>query len=146
MLSPSVKVGFVPQQIILDHSEDLPIDLVRQTSGIGSQEARILLGTLGIEDNQVFQPMYQLSAGQQKRVFIARLVAAKPDLLVIDELEGNLAIDAVTQLEQALSVFPGALVMVTHDVALAEAVGQHFITLDGTGRWSQENTYAGYGA
>jgi ATPase subunit of ABC transporter with duplicated ATPase domains len=78
-------------------------------------------------------------------VFIARLVAAGPDLLVIDELEGNLAIDAVTQLEQALSGFPGVLVMVTHDAALTDAVGQHFITLDGTGRWSQENTYTGYG-
>ncbi|MFA4953817.1 MAG: ABC-F family ATP-binding cassette domain-containing protein [Patescibacteria group bacterium] len=142
MLSPSVKVGFVPQQIALDHGEDIPIDLVRQTSGIGSEDARMLLGTLGIEGNQVFQPMQQLSIGQQKRVFIARLVATRPDLLVIDELEGNLAIDAVTQLEQALSVFPGALVMVTHDVALAEAVGRHFITLDGTGRWSPGNLFA----
>ena len=141
MLSPSVRVGFVPQQVILDHGEDLPIDLVREASGIGSEEARILLGTLGIEDNQVFQPVGLLSAGQQKRVFIARLVAARPDLLVIDELEGNLAIDAVTLLEQALSRFTGALVMVTHDAALAHALGQHFISLDGAGGWSQENVF-----
>lgn len=142
MLSPSVKVGFVPQQIMLDHGEDLPIHLVQRTSGIGSEEARILLGTLGIEDDQVFQPMQQLSVGQQKRVFIARLVACRPDLLVIDELEGNLAIDAVRLLEQALSRFTGALVMVTHDVALAHAVGQQFVSLDGTGGWSQENLFA----
>ncbi|MCX6062685.1 MAG: ABC-F family ATP-binding cassette domain-containing protein [Caldiserica bacterium] len=142
MLSPSVKVGFVPQQIALEHGEDIPIDLVRQTSGIGSEDARMLLGTLGIESDQVFQPMQQLSIGQQKCVFIARLVAARPDLLVIDELEGNLAIDAVMLLEQALLQFTGALVMVTHDVALARAVGQQFVSLDGTGGWSQENLFA----
>jgi ATP-binding cassette subfamily F protein 3 len=140
-LSPSVKVGFVPQQIIPDHGDEAPIDLVRQASGIGIEEARILLGTLGIEDDQVFQPIHQLSAGQQKRVFIARLVACRPDLLVIDELEGNLAIDAVTLLEQALSHFTGALVMVTHDAVLAQAVGQQFVSLDGAGGWSQENLF-----
>ena len=133
----------MPQQIVLDHGEQLPIDLVREAGGIGSEDARILLGTLGIEDDQVFQPVGLLSAGQQKRVFIARLVAARPDLLVIDELEGNLAIDAVTLLEQALSRFTGALVMVTHDAALALAVGQQFISLDGTGGWSQENLFDG---
>ncbi|MCE5192540.1 MAG: ATP-binding cassette domain-containing protein [Candidatus Cryosericum sp.] len=142
MLSSSFKVGFVPQQIMLDHSEDLPIHLVQQTSGIDSEEARILLGTLGIEDDQVFQPMQQLSEGQQKRVFIARLVACRPDLLVIDELEGNLSIDAVTLLQQALSRFTGALLMVTHDAALAGAVGQQFISLNGAGGWSQENPFA----
>ncbi len=142
MLSPSVKVGFVPQQIALEHGEDIPIDLVRQTSGIGSEDARMLLGTLGIESDQVFQPMQQLSIGQQKCVFIARLVAARPDLLVIDELEGNLAIDAVMLMEQALLQFTGALVMVTHDVALARAVGQQFVSLNGTGGWSQENLFA----
>jgi ATPase subunit of ABC transporter with duplicated ATPase domains len=82
-----------------------------------------------------------LSAGQQKRVFIARLVACRPDLLVIDELEGNLAIDAIMLMEQALSQFTEALVMVTHDTALARAVGQQFVSLDGTGGWSQENRF-----
>ena len=140
-MARSIKVGYVPQQVTLTHGDELPIDLVREASGIGSEDARILLGTLGIEDDQVFQPVGLLSAGQQKRVFIARLVAARPDLLVIDELEGNLAIDALALLEQALSQFTGALVMVTHDAALAHAVGQQFISLDGIGGWSQENRF-----
>jgi ATP-binding cassette, subfamily F, member 3 len=140
-VSPSVKVGFVPQQVIVAHGGDLPIDLVRSSSGLTNEDARILLGTLGIEDDQVFQPVSLLSAGQQKRVFIAQIVAGAPDLLVIDELEGNLAIDAVVQLERALSAFSGALIMVTHDVTLAQAVGEQFVTLDGRGGWSRENLF-----
>lgn len=136
--SPSANIGFVPQHVALLHGDDRPIDLVRSTGGIGKEDARTLLGTLGIEDDQAFQPVGTLSAGQQKRVFIARIIAGAPDLLVIDELEGNLAIDAVVQLEQALSAFRGALVMVTHDAALARAVGREFLTLDGRGGWSRD--------
>lgn len=141
-MSPSIKVGYVPQQITLAHGDELPMDLVRSSSGLSREDARVLLGTLGIEDDQVFLPISQLSAGQQKRAFIAQIVAGAPDLLVIDELEGNLAIDAVVQLERALSEFGGALIMVTHDIALAQAVGEQFVTLDGKGGWSLENVFS----
>ncbi len=140
--SPSIVTGFVPQQVMLSHGDDLPLDLVRRNGAAETADARLLLGTLGIEGDQVFQPVRLLSAGQQKRVFIAQLIMTKPDLLIIDELEGNLAIDAVTQLEAALLEFPGALVMVTHDAALAQTVGKDFITLDGQGGWAPENRYA----
>ena len=140
-LSPSIRIGYVPQQVVLAHGGDLPLDLVRSAGSMTPEEARVLLGTLGIEDDQVFQPVCELSAGQQKRAFIAQIVAGAPDLLVIDELEGGLAIDAVVQLEHALSQYGGAMIMVTHDVELALAVGTRFITLDGNGGWVPENSY-----
>jgi ATPase subunit of ABC transporter with duplicated ATPase domains len=140
-LSPSIRIGYVPQQLVLAHGGDVPLDLVRSAGGMTPEDARVLLGTLGIEDDQVFQPVCELSAGQQKRVFIAQIVAGAPDLLVIDELEGGLAIDAVVQLERALSQYGGAMIMVTHDAELAQAVGTRFITLDGKGGWSMENTF-----
>lgn len=145
-MARSIKVGYVPQQVTLTHGDELPINLVRSASGLTRENARVLLGTLGIEDDQVFQPISQLSAGQQKRAFIAQIVAGAPDLLVIDELEGNLAIDAVVQLERALSEFSGALIMVTHDIALAQTVGEQFLTLDGQGGWSRENMFADVGS
>jgi ATPase subunit of ABC transporter with duplicated ATPase domains len=140
-LSPSIRIGYVPQQLVLAHGGDVPLDLVRSAGGMTPEDARVLLGTLGIEDDQVFQPVCELSAGQQKRVFIAQIVAGAPDLLVIDELEGGLAIDAVVQLERALSQYGGAMIMVTHDAELAQAVGTSFITLDGKGGWVPENSY-----
>ncbi len=140
--SPSVRVASVPQQVVLAHGNDRPVDLVCGGGAVDPAHARLLLGTLGIEDDQVFQPVRLLSAGQQKRVFIAQIIMTHPDLLIIDELEGNLAVDAITQLEVALAAFSGALIMVTHDVALAQAVGQHFITLDGEGGWMPDNGYA----
>ncbi len=141
-VSPSIRIGYVPQQLTITHGEELPLDLVRSAGDLTREEARVLLGTLGIEGDQVFQPVSELSAGQQKRTFIAQIIAGAPDLLVIDELEGGLAVDAVVQLEQALSEFGGAMIMVTHDAVLAQTVGTRFITLDGRGSWVPENRYA----
>jgi ATPase subunit of ABC transporter with duplicated ATPase domains len=140
--SPSIRIGYVPQQLTITHGEELPLDLVRLAGDLTREEARVLLGTLGIEGDQVFQPVSELSAGQQKRAFIAQIIAGAPDLLVIDELEGGLAVDAVVQLERALSEFGGAMIMVTHDAVLAQTVGTKFITLDGRGGWVPENRYA----
>ena len=141
LLSPSVRIALVPQQGGLEHGDSLPVDLVCQAGGCSQQDARLVLGTLGIGEDLAFQRMGLLSAGQQKRVLIATLVAGKPDLLVIDELEGGLDLDAVTGVEQALCTFDGALVMVTHDTALAQSVGEHFMTLDGAGGWSMESPF-----
>jgi ATPase subunit of ABC transporter with duplicated ATPase domains len=137
-VSPSARIGLVPQQVVQDRGDAIPVDIVCNGLPARAGEARILLGTLGIEDDDVFRPMCRLSAGQQKRVLIAQLVMERPDILIIDELEGNLAVDAVTKLEKALVRFPGAIVMVTHDVALAAAVGSEFVALDGYGGWSRD--------
>jgi hypothetical protein len=48
--------------------------------------------------------------------------------------------DAMGLLEQVLTRFTGAPVMMALDVALANAVGQQFLSLDGAGRWSQETS------
>ena len=141
VLSPSVHIAVAPQQAALEYGDSLPVDLVCQAGGCSRQDTRILLGTLGIGDDLACQPMPLLSAGQQKRVLIATLVAGRPDLLVIDELEGGLDLDAVTAMEQALGTFRGALVMVTHDAALAQSIGGRFITLDGTGGWSMDSPF-----
>jgi hypothetical protein len=72
------------------------------------------------------------------------LVPLTADRYVVDLGAGRCQAlsDAVALLEQALTRFTGAPVMITLDVALANAVGQQFLSLDGAGRWSQENLFA----
>ena len=75
-LSPSIKVGFVPQQIVLDHGDELPIDLVR--AGERHRPVRThacCSGRWASKTTRSSSRSALLSAGQQKRVFIARLVA-----------------------------------------------------------------------
>ena len=64
--------------------------------------------------------MGSLSAGQQRRLALARLLLGGFGTLLVDEPTNHLAPVLVEQLEAALSGFEGTLVMVSHDRALGE--------------------------
>ncbi|MRH92898.1 TlrC/CarA/OleB/SrmB family ABC-F type ribosomal protection protein [Nocardia sp. SYP-A9097] len=57
----------------------------------------------------------ELSYGQRRRIELARLVTDPVDLLLLDEPTNHLSPALVEDLEQALTGFPGAVVLVTHD-------------------------------
>ncbi|MGW6983222.1 ABC-F family ATP-binding cassette domain-containing protein [Streptomyces sp. NPDC054932] len=67
------------------------------------------------------RPVRALSAGQRRKVELARLVARPLDLLLLDEPTNHLAPAVVEELEAALAHFGGTLVLVTHDRRLRAA-------------------------
>jgi len=75
----------------------------------------------------------RLSGGEQSRVLVARLMLQKADLLVLDEPTNDLDIETLEVLEESLTEFPGALVMVTHDRYLLDRVSTSLLGLDGSG-------------
>lgn len=62
----------------------------------------------------------ELSYGQRRRIELARLVSDPVDLLLLDEPTNHLSPALVEELEQALTGFRGALVVVTHDRRIRE--------------------------
>ncbi|WP_406447614.1 ATP-binding cassette domain-containing protein [Streptomyces sp. NBC_00876] len=73
----------------------------------------LALGLFRAQDLSV--PVAALSAGQQRRLALARLVTRPADLLVLDEPTNHIALDLVEQLEAALGAYGGAVVVVSHD-------------------------------
>ncbi|MEV0388633.1 ribosomal protection-like ABC-F family protein [Nonomuraea sp. NPDC050643] len=70
--------------------------------------------------------MPELSYGQRRRVELARLVSEPVDLLLLDEPTNHLSPMLVEQVEEALTSYGGALVIVTHDRRLRAAfTGSH---------------------
>ncbi|MFE1027097.1 TlrC/CarA/OleB/SrmB family ABC-F type ribosomal protection protein [Streptomyces sp. NPDC058818] len=70
--------------------------------------------------------MGELSYGQRRRVDLARLVSEPADLLLLDEPTNHLSPALVEEVEEALTGFPGAIVLVTHDRALRRRFqGEH---------------------
>ena len=85
------------------------------------------------QPEQLDLPVSLLSGGEQARAVIAQLMLQPADVLIVDEPTNDLDIPTCEMLEDSLNEFPGALVLVTHDRYMLEAVCTEFIGLDGNG-------------
>jgi ATP-binding cassette subfamily F protein uup len=86
---------------------------------------------------QLDLPVSDLSGGEQARVLIAQLMLQPADLLILDEPTNDLDISSLEVLEESLSDFPGALVLVTHDRFMLDRVSTEILALDGKGSANQ---------
>ena len=92
-------------------------------------EARKVLAGLGFKDADADRPVQELSGGWRMRVALARLLLAKPDVLILDEPTNHLDVDSVAWLEQQLAAWPGALLFVSHDRDFIDTVADRVVEL-----------------
>ncbi|GEL06943.1 ATP-binding cassette domain-containing protein [Salisediminibacterium halotolerans] len=78
-------------------------------------DIRSILSGLNFEDYDYSTPIASLSGGQKTRLSLGKLLLAKPELLILDEPTNHLDIDTLTWLENYLSGYSGALLIVSHD-------------------------------
>src|SRR5580698_10530456 len=100
-------------------------------------------------DDQLDMPVARLSGGERARLAIARLMLLPADVLLLDEPTNDLDIPTLEALEDSLTEFPGALVLVSHDRYLLDRVSTAVMGLDGQGgaqifadywQWEQAQT------
>ncbi len=82
-----------------------------------------------------------LSGGEQARILIANLMLQPADVLILDEPTNDLDIPSLEVLEQALTEFPGAIVLVTHDRFMLDRLSTELIALDGHGGTKRYHSY-----
>ncbi|HKV86284.1 MAG TPA: ATP-binding cassette domain-containing protein, partial [Ktedonobacterales bacterium] len=86
--------------------------------GLTGPESTLVAAVLGnglfrLED--LSKRVGQLSAGQRRKLDIARLVALRPNALALDEPTNFISLDVLEALEAAVLAFPGPVLVVTHD-------------------------------
>lgn len=84
----------------------------------------------------------ELSGGQRKRIFLAQLLLAEPDLIVLDEPTNHLDLEAIEWLENYLSSVNVTLIMVTHDRYFLDNVANEIMELDRGKLYTYNGNYA----
>ncbi len=85
-----------------------------------------------------------LSGGWRKRVALAQAWLKEPDVLVLDEPTNHLDPDQVEKLEAWLQAYEGALLLITHDRHLLDAVVTRMLELEEGALRSYEGGYSDY--
>jgi len=93
-----------------------------ERTGMILNEARSLLAKFGLGAEHVDRPGSGLSPGERSRALLAELMARGVNCLVLDEPTNHLDLEAIEQLEQALTAWTGTLIVVSHDRRFLEAV------------------------
>ncbi len=115
----SGRIGYLAQEIPVSRPAERLLEAFRRGLPGTDEEQEALLLSYGLfRERDLHVPVGSLSAGQRRRLALARLLARPADLLLLDEPANHLALGLVEQLEQALDAWAGALVVVSHDRAL----------------------------
>ena len=83
----------------------------------------------------------KLSGGERNRLHMAKLLRAGGNLLLLDEPTNDLDVDTLRALEEALLVFPGCAVLVSHDRWFLDRVATHVLAFEGDSQvvWFEGN-------
>jgi len=140
----NVNFGYLSQ-----HAEDLGargtvLDAAQRATGLTPGRARALLGRFLFSGAEAEKPLDGLSGGERRRLSLAILVASGANVLILDEPTNHLDIDAREALEDALSAFDGAVLVVSHDRALLDAVGTRTFAFEDRTLRAYEGGWAEY--
>jgi ATP-binding cassette, subfamily F, member 3 len=147
----NVKLGYLSQ-----HAEELGagghpgqsvLEAAARATGLAPNRARALLGRFLFSGEEAEKPLDGLSGGERRRLSLAVLVGAAahpPNVLILDEPTNHLDIESREALEDALRAFQGAILLVSHDRALLDAVGTRTVAVEDRALRSYEGGWPEY--
>jgi ATPase subunit of ABC transporter with duplicated ATPase domains len=119
-----VKVGVFSQHSVDQLNIDTnAVDYLRnKCTNLKHEEARKILGTVGLPGNIHMHPLNTLSGGQKARVVLAELIMTPCHLLLLDEITNHLDLETIESLIEGLQNFKGGILIVSHHTELISSV------------------------
>jgi ATP-binding cassette, subfamily F, member 3 len=140
----NVKIGYLSQHAETAAGSGTVLDAAKRETGLTENQARALLGGFLFSGEEVEKQLADISGGEQRRLSLAILVASGANVLVLDEPTNHLDIESREALEDALTEFEGAVLLVSHDRALLEAVGSRTLVCENGELRSHPSGWAEY--
>jgi ATP-binding cassette subfamily F protein 3 len=140
----NVKLGYLSQHTQELGSTGTALEAAQRATGLTPGKARALLGQFLFSGEEAEKPLEGLSGGERRRLSLAVVVASGANVLILDEPTNHLDLDAREALEDALQAFEGAVLLVSHDRALLDAVGSRTIAFEEGRLHSYQGGWAEY--
>ncbi|MGN6664112.1 MAG: ABC-F family ATP-binding cassette domain-containing protein [Solirubrobacterales bacterium] len=140
----NVNLGYLSQHADTAAGSGTVLDAAKRETGLTENQARALLGGFLFSGEEVEKQLSDISGGEQRRLSLAILVASGANVLILDEPTNHLDIESREALEDALTEFEGAVLLVSHDRALLEAVGSRTLVSEGGRLESHPSGWAEY--
>lgn len=114
--------------------------------GAGNREEEIekILKGLGFERTDFQRQTSEFSGGWRMRIELGKLLLQKPDLLLLDEPTNHLDIESIQWLEETMTVFPGAIVLISHDKQFLDNVTTRTIEISNQKIYDYKTNYSKY--
>ncbi len=115
----------------LDVKSTIEEELLRVTDGANRTRARSVAGLMLFEGDLAKKKIQVLSGGEKSRVLLGKILLQPANLLMLDEPDNHLDMESTDAMLEAIKIYPGALLLVTHSEMLLREVVNRLIIFDG---------------
>jgi energy-dependent translational throttle protein EttA len=151
VIGDTVKLGYVDQNRPLAPDKSIwqeisdGEDLIKVGDREMNSRAYVARFNFGGTDQQ--KKVGSLSGGERNRVHLAKVLKSGANVLLLDEPTNDLDVNTLRALEEALQVFPGCAVVISHDRWFLDRIATHILAFEGESRvvWYDGN-YSEYEA
>lgn len=138
-IGQTVKVAYFKQSEERLDRDVRMIDYLREESEVAKEKDGTSVSITQLLERFLFpssthgKKIYKLSGGEQKRLYLLRLLVHQPNVLLLDEPTNDLDTETLTILEDYIETFGGAVITVSHDRYFLNKVAQEYWYIhDGT--------------
>lgn len=146
----TIRIGYFSQEIQEMNSSQRVIDYIKDVAEYiptkdGLISAAKLLEQFLFDSAMQYAPIEKLSGGEKKRLYLLKVLAAAPNVLLLDEITNDIDIPTLTILEDYLDSFAGIVIAVSHDRYFLDNMADRIFEFDGNGGLTQyEGGYTDY--
>lgn len=146
----TIKIGYFSQEVEDMDNNQRVIDYIRDVAEyIPTKEGLIsatkLLEQFLFDSAMQYAPVSKLSGGEKKRLYLLKILAGAPNVLLLDEITNDMDIPTLTILEDYLNSFDGIVIAVSHDRYFLDNLVDRIFAFEGEGRLTQyEGDYTDY--